>query len=110
MDYKRNNFLYLIDDNFLLIKLTYTKDSAWLNHFGYSNTLYVWTTKVIINYASIEKYYLIFFLRELFEYSYKNYLIESICYILHDCRRYNKFWNSDRELLKNFAIFLEFNL
>ena len=33
-DYKRNNFLDLIGDNFLLTKPTYTKDGAWLNHFG----------------------------------------------------------------------------
>ena len=110
MYYKGSNFLDLINNNFLPTKPTYTKDGTWLKHFEHSNTLYVWATRAITNYAPIEEYCLRFFPRELFKYLYRNYPIKSKHYILYNCRRYNKFWNSNRELLKNFVIFLEFNV
>jgi len=74
-DYKRNNFLDLIGDDFLLTKPTYTKDGAWLNHFGHSNTLCVHATRAITNHTPIGEYHLKFFLRKSFECLRGNYPI-----------------------------------
>jgi len=93
-DYKGNNFLYLIGDDFLL---TYTKGGAWLNHFGHFNTLCVHITGAITNHAPIGEYYLRFFPRKSLECLCGNYPIKSRHHILHNCRRYNKFWNPNRE-------------
>jgi len=65
-------------------------------------------TRAITNHAPIGEYHLRFFPREPFECPCRVYPIESRHYILHNCRRYNKYWNSNREPLKNFVTFLEF--
>ena len=54
------------------------------------------------------KYQLRFF-PEPFKCLCRSYSIESKYHILYNCRRYNKYWNLNRELLKNFITFLEFN-
>ena len=51
----------LLDDKYLSTKLTYMKDSAWLNLLGHFNTLYARITRAIINHTLIGKYYLRFF-------------------------------------------------
>jgi len=107
LDYKRNNFL---DDDFLSTKPIYTKGSTWLNYFGHSNTLCIQANRAITNHTSIEEYYLRFFSRESFEYLCGNYPIKSRYHVFYNCKRYNKFWNSDKKSLKNFVAFLEFNL
>ena len=99
-DYKGSNFLDWIGDDFLSTKLTYTKDSTWLNYFGHSNTLYACATRAITNHTSIGEYHFRFFPRKMFKYLCRNYPIKSRHYILHDYRRYDKFWNSNKELLK----------
>lgn len=38
-DYKGNNFLDLVNDNNSLIRPTYSKEEAWLEHLGHSNYL-----------------------------------------------------------------------
>lgn len=110
MDYKGNNFLDLINDNNLLTRFTYIKDSTWLKNFGHSNTLCIQATKAITNYIPIGKYYLRFFPRKLFECLCRVYPIKSKHHILHNYKRYNKYWNPNKESLKNFISFLKFNL
>ena len=74
--FKENHFLDLLDNEYLPIKLTYMKDSTWLKLVSYSNSLYVRATKAITNHTPIEEYYLKFFPRENFSYSYRIYLIK----------------------------------
>ena len=50
-----------------------------------------------------------FFPRESFTCPCGEYPIETRNHILHNYKRYNKYWNSNRKLLKNFIAFLEFN-
>ena len=62
-----------------------------------------------MNYASIGKYRLRFFSWENFSYLYSNYPIKSKCHILHECRRYNEYWNPRRDTISHFILFLEFD-
>ena len=48
-------------------------------------------TRVVTNHASIEKYCLRFFPKELFACSCGEYSIKSRNHILHNCRRFNKY-------------------
>ena len=91
------------------VQLSLWKSVHWLWRYKLNevcNSMCV--TRVITNYVLIGKYQLRFFPRELFECPYESYPIESRYHILHNCRRYNKYWNSNRKLLKNFVTFLEF--
>jgi len=106
-DYKGNHFLF--DDNYLPIKPTYTKDGTWLKLIGHSNSLCARATRAITNHASIGNYCLRFFPKENFNCPCRSYPIESRCHILHKCRRYNNYWNPNRESLNHFVTFLEFN-
>ena len=65
-------------------------------------------TRVIMNHAPVKEYCLRFFLKESFCCPYVYYPIESRCHI-HECRRYNNYWNPNRESFNHFIIFLEFN-
>ena len=91
LDFKRKHFLKLLNNDYCSIKLTYIKDSTWINLLGHSNSLYVRATRAITNYASIGEYYLRFFSKEDFSCPYENYPIESRHHILHKYRRYNNF-------------------
>ena len=106
---KENHFLEILDDEYLSIKLTCTKDSVWLKLLGYSNSLYVRATRAITDHISIEEYCLRFFPRENFNCSCGTYPVESRCHILYECRRYNNYWNPNRESLSHFVAFLEYN-
>ena len=108
-DFKGNHFLNLLDDDHLSITPTYMKSSSWLMLIGYSNSLYIRVIRVIINYTLIEEYQLRFFPKENFNCLYRNYPIQSRYYVLYECKKYNKYWNSDKELFSHFIIFLEFN-
>ena len=46
-DFKRNYFLKLLDDEYLPIKPTYTKDGAWLKLLDHSNSLCARVTKAV---------------------------------------------------------------
>jgi len=94
----------------MILKPTYMKSSVWLKIFEHSNSLYMRATRVITNYALIDKYHLKFFPREYFEYLCGLYPIELKQHILHEYRRYNNYWNSNKNFLKYFVTFLEFNL
>ena len=108
-DYKRNHFLKLLDNNYLSRKPTYTKDGSWFKLLSYFDLLYARATRAITNHILIEKYHLRFFPKEKFNYLYRIYPIESRCYILHECKRYNNYWNPSRESFSYFFVFLEYN-
>ena len=109
LNYKRNYFFDLLNDDYLPIKSTYTKDSTQLKFISYFNSLYTRVTKAITNYTSIGKYYLRFFPKENFNCLYKSYPIKSRYYILHKYKRYNNYQNPNRESLNYFVVFLKFN-
>jgi len=92
-DTKGWHFLELLDDNLNPIELSYAKGGPWLKHFGHSNLLCTRASRVIVNHASIREYHLRFFPKEDFKYLCSLYLIESRRYILHNCMRYNNYWN-----------------
>ena len=85
------------------------KSRLWLKFFGHSNSLCTRVTRVIVNHAPISKYRLRFFSREDFSYLCGSYLIESRCYILYECKRFNVYWNLRRDSISHFVLFLEFN-
>ena len=106
---KGNHFLDLLDDGNNIIELTYVKGRSWLKTIGHSNLLCVHATRAITNHASIGEYRLRFFLREEFKCPYSQHSIESRQHILHECGRFNSYWNPRRDLLSHFVMFLEFN-
>lgn len=105
-DYKGKKFLNPIDIDNLLAQPTYSKGSIQLKLIGYSNMLCVRATRAITNYTLIKEYCLRFFPREPFTCLCREYPIESRNHILHNCRRFNNYWNPNRELLLNFIAFV----
>ena len=108
-DLKGNHFLDLLDNDNKIIELTYAKDGSWLKLIGHLNSLCACATRAITNHAPIGKYRLRFFLREEFRYSCGYYLIKSRRHILHECVRFNSYWNLRKDLYSHFIIFLVFN-
>ena len=106
---KENQFLDLVDNDNNIIKPTYVKGGSWLKMFGHSNLLCTHATRAIINHAPIGKFKLRFFPREKFKCPYDQYPIEIRYHILHDCGRFNGYWNPRRDLLSHFIMFLVFN-
>ena len=64
-------------------------------------------TRAITNHAPIGEYHLHFFLKEDFSCLYGFYMIESRCHILHECRRFNNYWNPMSDTISQFVSFLE---
>ena len=108
-DGKRNQFLNLLDDNFNIIELFYAKGGPWLQSFEHSNLLCAYVSRTITNHAPIGEYRLRFFPREEFKCLCSLYPIESHRHILHDCRRFNSYWNPRQDSLSYFVMFLEAN-
>ena len=81
----------LLNNNLSEIKPSYMKGGLWIEHFGFLNLLYAWVTRAITNHISIGKYWLRYFLREEFKCLCRFYLIELKCYILYECRWFNKY-------------------
>ena len=106
-DFKGKQFLNG-DDN--IIEPSYIKGGAWLKYFGHSNSLYTRASRAITNYALIGEYRLRFFPREEFRCPCGMYPIESRHHILHECRRFNEYWNLWRDSINHFVMFLETNL
>ena len=107
--YKEKKSLDLIDIDDLPAKPTYSKGGTWFKLIGHSNMLCARVTRAITNHAPIGEYHLRFFPREPFACLYREYPIKSRNHIFHNCRRFNNYWNPNRELLLNFIAFLEFN-
>ena len=99
----------LLDDNNNIIELSYVKEDSWLKMFSHLNSLCVCATRAIINHAPIGEYRLRFFPREEFKYLCNIYPIESRYHILHECGRFNSYWNPRRDSLSYFVMFLENN-
>ena len=105
-DRKERNFLDLVDNDYSDIELSYTKGGPWLQAFGHSNSLCARATRAIMNHAPIGEYCLRFFPSKDFKCLYRNYPIKTRRYILHDCMRFNGYWNPRRDSLCHFIIFL----
>jgi len=65
--------------------------------------------KAITNYAPIREYHLCFFPKEEFSYLCGLYPIEIRQHILYKCRRFNEYWNPQRDSIAHFIQFLERN-
>jgi len=105
-DRKGRQFLDLVDDNLNIIKPVYTKGGPWLQVFGHSNLLCAHATRAITNHAPIGEYCLRFVPNEDFKCPCGNYPIESRRHILHECTRFNGYWNPRRDSLSHFIMFL----
>ena len=106
---KGNQFLDLVDNDNNIIEPTYVKGGSWLKVFGHLNSLYAYATRAITNHAPISKFRLKFFPRKEFKCPYDQYPIKTRCYILHECGRFNEYWNPRRDSLSYFIMFLVFN-
>ena len=105
-DGKWSNFLYLIDNNYEEIKLSYIKGGLWLQAFGHSNLLCARAIRAITNHALIGEYCLRFFSNEDFSCPCSDFPIKSRRHVLFDCKRHNGYWNPRRDLLCHFVLFL----
>lgn len=108
-DGKGNNFMDLLDDNSNIIEPSYIKGGPWLQVFGHSNSLCARATRAITNHAPIGEFRLRFFPKEDFKCPCNNYPIETRRHILHECRRFNGYWNPRRDSLNHFIMFLIHN-
>jgi len=108
-DGRGNHFLELLDDDLNAIEPHQVKGGPWLQLFGHSNSLCARATRAITNHAPIGEYRLRFFLSMDFSCPCNNYPIESRRHILHECRRFNRYWNPRRDMLKHFVMFLTAN-
>jgi len=108
-DKKENQFLDLLDNNSCIIEPSYIKGGPWLQSFGHLNSLCAWTSRAITNHAPIGEYRLRFFPREEFKCMCSVYPIKSRKHILHDCSRFNSYWNLRRDSLSHFVMFLKAN-
>jgi len=106
---KGNHFLELQDNKYCTIDPFYIKRGPWFKNFGHSNSLCARATRAITNHAPIGEYHLKFFPRENFSCLCGLYPIETRQHILHEHRRFNKYWNPCRTSLSHFIAFLEFN-
>ena len=98
-DGKGKQFLDLLDDNSNTIEPSYVKGGPWLQAFGQSNSLCMCMMRAITNHAPIGEYRLRFFPREEFKCPCGMYSIESRRHILHNCSRFNGYWNLRRDSL-----------
>jgi len=106
---KGKNFLDLLDNNLNPIEPSYTKGGPWLQMFGHSNSLCAHAMRAITNHAPIREYRLRFFPSLDFSCPCNNYPIESRRHILHECKRFNGYWNPRRDALNHFVMFLTAN-
>ena len=108
-DSKKRYFLDLLDDDLNPIEPLSIKDGPWLLHFSHSNMLCAWASRAITNHVPIGEYWLRFFPREELSCSCGKYLIETRWHILHECQRFNNYWNLRRNTIAHFMLFLQFN-
>ena len=106
---KGNQFLNLLDNDFNTIEPSYMKGGPWLQAFGHSNLICARTMRAITNHAPIGEYQLRFFPYKDFSCPCNNYPIESRRHILHECKRFNGYWNPRRDSLSHFTMFLVAN-
>ena len=109
LDLKGKQFLNLLDEDNNIIEPSYAKGGSWLKIFGHSNSLYAHALQAITNHAPIGKYRLRFFPREEFKCPCGSYPIETRRHILHECDRFNRYWNPRRDSLGHLTMFLVAN-
>ena len=109
LDGKGNHFLDLLDGDLNVIEPSYSKGGPWLRTFGHSNLLCARASRAITNHAPIGEYRLRFFSNMDFMCPYNNYPIKTRRHILHDCQRFNRYWNPRRDMLSYFVMFLTAN-
>ena len=56
LNLKERNFMDLVDSDNNVLEPTYSKNSIWLQYFGYLNTLCARTIRAIINHTPIGEY------------------------------------------------------
>ena len=105
-DGKGKQFLDLLDNDLNTIESSYTKGGPWLKVFSHSNLLCACATRAITNHVPTGEYQLRFFPNEDFACPCNEYPIESRRHILHECRRFNGYWNLRRDSLNHFVMFL----
>ena len=105
-DGKGNNFLDLLDDDYNPIVPSYIKGGPWLQAFGHSNSLCAQATRTITNHAPIGEYWLRFLPNTDFTCPCNKYPIKTRRHILHECTRFNRYWNPRRDSLNHFVMFL----
>ena len=108
-DAKDRQFLDLLDNDLHPIESLYIKEGSWIKYFGHLNSLCIRATRAIINHTSIGEYCLCFFPKKNFSCLCKSYPIELKCYIFHNCKRFNNYWNLRRDTISYFVLFIEFN-
>ena len=108
-DEKGKQFLDLLDDDSNDIEPSSAKGGPWLQVFGHSNSLCARAARAITNHAPTGEYRLRFFPIMEFACPCNNYPIKSRRHILHECRRFNGYWNPRRDTLKHFTMFLIVN-
>ena len=106
LDRKGRQFLDLVDNNLNIIKPAYTKRGSWLQVFSYPNSLCAHATRAITNHTPIGEYRLRFVPNKNFKCPCGNYSIKSRRHILHECMRFNRYWNLRRDSLSHFIMFL----
>jgi len=109
-DSKGKHFLDLVDGDDNPIKPSYIRGGLWLKFFSYSNSLCARVSRAITNHALISEYRLRFFPREDFSCPCRSYSIKSRSYILHECKRFNNYWNARKYSISHFVLFLKLNL
>ena len=109
LDGKGRHFLNLVDHNSKDIEPSYIKGGPWLQSFGHSNLLCTQATRAITNHAPIGEYCLQFFPNKDFKCPCGSYSIETRRHILHECIRYNGYWNPRRDSRSHFVMFLSAN-
>ena len=88
--------------------MTFQISNLKIKQFGHLNSLYTRATRTITNHVYIEDC-LRFLPKENFSYPCRLYPIKTRQHILHECRTYNKYWNSLRTSLSHLIAFFEFN-
>ena len=105
-DGKGRHFLDLLNDDYNPIEPHYKNGGPWLQTFGHSNSLCACAVRAITNHAPIGEYRLQFFPDMDFSCPCANYPIETRRHILHECERFNGYWNPRRDSLNHFVMFL----
>ena len=106
---RKHNFLDFLDEDLNPLEPSTANGRLWLKYFGHFNSLCVRVTRTIVNHIPIGEYKLRFFPREDIMCPCGKYFIEIRYHILHNCKRFNSYWNPRRDSIAHFVLFLEFN-
>ena len=91
-----------------------TFTSVWttpdrLKQFGHSNSLYARATRAIVNHTPTSEYQLRFFPNKDIVCPCGVYHIKTRRHTLHECKKFNNYWNLRRDTIVYFTLFLEYN-